>query len=247
METIIKSSDVNCDIILARGMKEELLIEDDENPDTNDEKSSSSVRIVDISHDTTKDSEDNEETFDNCLGSVNDSSVSCADLSDPLWCKEASDPASLDIMGETGAGGLDTSDPLLAIAQNNLDTKIPEELASLDALLTSLQDDHDNSRSLVQETYQSYRAILEESMTSVLGQLEARHHKSELDIMERMEQVEMARRQIQAAVTKPGPERLRLEEILMRLEQTGGRNKVGQPCIANSMHFITTFNFRSRN
>jgi len=227
METIIKSSsDVNCDIILARGMKEELLIEDDDNPDANDEKSSSSVRIVDISHDTTKDSEDNEETFDNCLGSVNDSSVSCADLSDPLWCKEASDPAS-DLMGENlGAGGLDTSDPLLAIAQNNLDTKIPEELASLDVLLTSLQDDHDNSRSLVQETYQSYRAILEESMTSVLAQLEARHHKSELDIMERMEQVETMRRQIQAGFTKPGPERLRLEEVLMRLEQTGGRNKI---------------------
>ena len=234
METIIKSSDVNCDIILAREMKEELLIEDDDNLETNDEKSSS-VRIVDISHDTTKDSEDNEETFDNCLGSVHDSSVSCADLSDPLWCKEASDPASLDMVGESVAGGPLNPDPLLAMAQNNLDHKIPEELAALDSLLTSLQDDHDNSRSLVQETYQSYRAILEESMTSVLTQLETRHHKSELDIMERMEQVEMARRQIQVAVTKPGPERQRLEEVLMRLEQTGGRSKVIQVWKTNVM------------
>ena len=71
----------------------------------------------------------------------------------------------------------------------------------------------------MEESHTATRAILEESMTSVLAQLEARHHKSELDIMERMEQVEMARRQIQAAVTKPGPERLRLEEVLMRLEQ----------------------------
>ena len=63
-------------------------------------------------------------------------------------------------------------------------------------------------------------------MSSALAQLEARHHKSELAIMERMEQVEMARRQIQVAVTKPGPERQRLEELLMRREQTGGRNKV---------------------
>lgn len=223
METIIKSSDVNCDIILAREIKEELLNEDDDHLETNDEMSSN-VRIVDISHDTTKDSEDNEETFDDCLRAAN-SSVSCADLSDPLWCKEAIESASLDIIGETGAGGPAIPDPLLTMAQNNLDSRIPEELAALDSLLTSLQDDHDNSRSLVQETYQSYRAILEESMTSVLTQLEARHHKSELDIMERMEQVEMARRQIQVAVFKPGPERQRLEEVLMQMEQIGGRNK----------------------
>ena len=224
METIIKSSDVNCDIILAREIKEEMLNEDDDHLETNDEMSSN-VRIVDISHDTTKDSEDNEETFDDCLRAAN-SSVSCADLSDPLWCKEAIESASLDIIGETGAGGPAIPDPLLTMAQSSLDKRIPEELAALDSLLTSLQDDHDNSRSLVQETYQSYRAILEESMTSVLTQLEARHHKSELDIMERMEQVEMARRQIQVAVFKPGPERQRLEEVLMQMEQTAGRNKV---------------------
>ena len=226
METIIKSSDVNCDIILAREIKEEMLNEDDDHLETNDEMSSN-VRIVDISHDTTKDSEDNEETFDDCLRAAN-SSVSCADLSDPLWCKEAIESASLDIIGETGTGGPAIPDPLLTMAQNNLDSRIPEELAALDSLLTSLQDDHDNSRSLVQETYQSYRAILEESMTSVLTQLEARHHKSELDIMERMEQVEMARRQIQVAVFKPGPERQRLEEVLMQMEQIGGRNKVSK-------------------
>ena len=222
METILKSSDVDCDIILEREKKEELLIEDDDKLETSDEMGSS-VRIVDISHDTTKDSEDNGETFD-CLGSVIDSSVSCADLSDPLWCKEAGESGSLDMLGE--AGGPLIPDPLLAMAQSHLDHKIPEELAALDTLLTSLQDEHDNSRSLVQETHQSYRAILEQSMNSALAQLEARHHKSELAIMERMEQVEMARRQIQVAVTKPGPERQRLEELLMRREQTGGRNKV---------------------
>ena len=85
METIIKSSDVNCDIILAREMKEELLNEDDDHLETNDEMGSNG-RIVDISHDTTKDSEDNEETFDDCLRLAGNSSVSCADLSDPLWC-----------------------------------------------------------------------------------------------------------------------------------------------------------------
>merc|ERR1719234_2849509 len=40
-----------------------------------------------------------------------------------------------------------------------------------------------------------------------------------------MEQVEMARRQIQVALFKPGPERQRLEEVLMQMEQTAGRNK----------------------
>ena len=46
-----------------------------------------------------------------------------------------------------------------------------------------------------------FRAILEQCMNYALSELEARHHRKELAIMERMEQLELARRQLQLGLS----------------------------------------------
>ena len=161
--------------------------------DKTEENSSGSVRIVDISHDTTRDT-DNGDTFD-CLESVNDDEASeencvvcgnvisdnCLHLLTCLHsacrtctlfnsqtitcprCKQTSDTCntvlvenrSLSGSGETARGHV--SECLLGMTRDQLDRKIPAEVARLDNLLTDLQEENDNTRSLVKETYQSYR------------------------------------------------------------------------------------------
>jgi len=120
------------------------------------------------------------------------------------------------------------------MTRDQLDRKIPAEVARLDNLLTDLQEENDNTRSLVKETYQSYRAILEQCMSYALTELDQRHHRKELAIMERMEQLETVRRQLQLANSwadrpqlEPScQERLgnlvsqRMEDVILRL-QTG--------------------------
>ena len=51
------------------------------------------------------------------------------------------------------------NESLMSMARTKLEQEIPSELSKLDNMLTDLQEENDNSRSRIQETYQSYRYI----------------------------------------------------------------------------------------
>ena len=183
------TDDVSDDINKERDEKEDTEGGSDK---TEKNDSSSSVRIVDISHDTTRDS-DNGDTFD-CLESVNDDEATddncivcgtvisdnslhlltclhCACRTCTLFnsqtitcprCKITSDTCNSVLIenSTSGVGEYDrghVSECLLEMSREQLERKIPAEVSRLDNLLTDLQEENDNTRSLITETYQSYR------------------------------------------------------------------------------------------
>ena len=151
----------------------------------------SSVRIVDISHDTTLPDNDNGETFD-CLESVGegveDGCVVCGNSmidtcpqlltclhsacntcimfnSQTITCPRCkqtcetchSVPVSTARASDTTTHVPHVSECLLEMARDQINDKIPKEEARVDNLLRDLQDENDNTRRFVQETYESYR------------------------------------------------------------------------------------------
>ena len=120
------TDDVSDDINKERDEKEDTEGGSDK---TEKNDSSSSVRIVDISHDTTRDTE-NGDTFD-CLETVS---------------------IDLNLIQDSG---VDNS--VLQRVKRKLEDEIPSQVSRLESLLTELQEENDNSRSHIQETYQSYR------------------------------------------------------------------------------------------
>jgi len=50
--------------------------------------------------------------------------------------------------------------------------------------LSELEDQHDSARDLIQETFQSYKAVLEKCRDEVLEDLQQLHSKRELKIMD---------------------------------------------------------------
>merc|ERR1719348_2564540 len=126
-------------------------------------------------------------------------------------CKQTFDTSNavlLGVMTENTQHVPNVSECLLEMSRDQLETKLPAEVSRLDNHLTDLQEENDNTRSKIKETYQSYRAILEQCMNYALEELDARHHRKELAIMDRLEQVE----RVGALVTQ------RLEDVILRLQ-----------------------------
>jgi hypothetical protein len=55
-----------------------------------------------------------------------------------------------------------------------------------DELLSELECEHDNAKGLIDETYQSYKNILEQYRDELIEQLETVHKQRELKIMDSM-------------------------------------------------------------
>jgi len=77
---------------------------------------------------------------------------------------------------------------------------LPEEVSSLSNTLGDLQEVRDNTRSLVEETYQSYRAVLEQAKNAALLELEERHNQRELAIMEKLENYDITESSLEQAI-----------------------------------------------
>ena len=56
------------------------------------------------------------------------------------------------------------------------------------------------SRSLIQETYHSYKAILEQCMNFSMAELDKRQHRKELAIMERLEEIDNTKRHLEMSL-----------------------------------------------
>ena len=56
------------------------------------------------------------------------------------------------------------------------------------------------SRSLIQETYHSYKAILEQCMNFSMAELDKRQHRKELAIMERLEEIDSTKRHLEMSL-----------------------------------------------
>ena len=65
--------------------------------------------------------------------------------------------------------------------------QVPGELSGLRNTLVDLQGERDNSRAMLEETYQSYRVPLEEYKNTALLGLEERYNQNELAIEEKLE------------------------------------------------------------
>ena len=114
---------------------------------------------------------------------------------------EEPDPSQeidLALLGESGPGP--ASDSVGGLASQEINLLLPQEMARLDSLLTELQEDTDNTKSLIEETYHSYKAILEQCMNNSLAELEKRHHSKELAIMEKLEEIEKTKRQLEMSL-----------------------------------------------
>ena len=92
------------------------------------------------------------------------------------------------------------SESLLSRARQEVGQALPQEMARLESLLTELQEDTDNTRSLIQETYHSYRAILEQCMNYSLAELEKRQQAKELAIMEKLEEIDNTKRHLEMSL-----------------------------------------------
>ena len=156
--------------------------------DTKISEGSSIVKIVDISHDSTRDTEDGDSAGFECLESVcNDGScvlcgsdtcdrvltclhticATCAllhtqSITCPV-CKVSTEVGSMVALTTVTPSSADqhstVNESLMSMARTKLEQEIPSELSKLDNMLTDLQEENDNSRSRIQETYQSYRYI----------------------------------------------------------------------------------------
>jgi len=79
--------------------------------------------------------------------------------------------------------------------------QLPGEVSGLSNTLGDLQEVRDNTRSLVEETYQSYRAVLEQCKNAALMDLEERHNQRELAIMEKLEHYDITESCLEQAMT----------------------------------------------
>ncbi|XP_064481647.1 B-box type zinc finger protein ncl-1-like isoform X2 [Ornithodoros turicata] len=78
-------------------------------------------------------------------------------------------------------------------------TAFEDSLSALQTGLTDLQMQRDNTRSLIQETFQSYKAILEKRQDELLAELENMHSEEELRIMDAFHMVEKTAEQVEVA------------------------------------------------
>ncbi|KFM56989.1 Brain tumor protein, partial [Stegodyphus mimosarum] len=77
------------------------------------------------------------------------------------------------------------------ISESESKVQFCEEAASvLDTHLSDLQMQYDNARSYIEETFQSYKAILERQQEQLLKELDSIHSSQELQIMETFHNVE---------------------------------------------------------
>ena len=127
-----------------------------------------------------------------------DTSLELEDAEDPD-CGQEADLALLASL-ETEAGPGQVSESLVSQARQEVGEALPQEAVRLNSLLTELQEDSDNTRSLIQETYHSYRAILEQCMNNSLAELDKRHHSKELAIMEKLEEIDKTKRQLEMSL-----------------------------------------------
>ncbi|XP_046395805.1 B-box type zinc finger protein ncl-1-like [Ischnura elegans] len=86
------------------------------------------------------------------------------------------------------------------MAQSKAQVGLCEEASTLlENALGELQLQHDNARAFIQETFQSYKAILEKCRDKVLNDLESLHSKRELKIMDTFHNVEKTMDKIEDA------------------------------------------------
>ena len=74
-------------------------------------------------------------------------------------------------------------------------------MSGLSNTLGDLQEVRGNTRSLVEETYQSYRAVLEQCKNVALMDLEEKHNQRELAIMEKLEHYDITKSCLEQAMT----------------------------------------------
>lgn len=94
----------------------------------------------------------------------------------------------------------------------------------LDNALTELQSQHDSARASIEESYQSFKAVLEKCRDNSLKQLDLLHSERELKVMEVMHDVEKCTEKIECAgkftdrvlCACNGPELLSLKALIAR-------------------------------
>ena len=172
------------------------------------------VQIVDISTDTTLELEDvgerrvellcvvcgqeGEERSPQLLSCLHTACQGCVSSQCPE-CGQETDPSHL-VALDTQSAPTTVSESLVNLARLEVGQVLPQEMARLDSLLTDLQEETDNTRSLIQETYHSYKAILEQCMNYSMAELDKRHHRKELAIMEKMEEIDNTKRHLEMSL-----------------------------------------------
>ena len=172
------------------------------------------VQIVDISTDTTLELEDvgerrvellcvvcgqeGEERSPQLLSCLHTACQGCVSSQCPE-CGQETDPSHL-VALDTQAAPTTVSESLVNLARLEVGQVLPQEMARLDSLLTDLQEETDNTRSLIQETYHSYKAILEQCMNYSMAELDKRQHRKELAIMEKLEEVDNTKRHLEMSL-----------------------------------------------
>ena len=172
------------------------------------------VKIDDVSTDTTLELEDvgerkvevlcvgcgleGEERSPHLLSCLHTVCQSCVS-SQCQECGQDTDPAHL-VALDTQSAPTRVSESLVSLARLEVGQVLPQEMARLDSLLTDLQEETDNTRSLIQETYHSYRAILEQCRNYSMAELDKRHHRKELAIMEKMEEIDNTKRHLEMSL-----------------------------------------------
>jgi len=77
--------------------------------------------------------------------------------------------------------------------------KLPDLVIELSSRLGKLQDEGDNARSLIEETYQSYKAVLEQCKDEAFKTLEKLHNEKELWIMDKLDQLDLMESRVETA------------------------------------------------
>lgn len=118
--------------------------------------------------------------------------------------------------------------------------------STLQNTLGDLQAQHDNAQSLINETFQSYKALLEKRKDEILEELKALHSQRELRIMETVHSVEKALDQIDDACkfTTRLLEHGSAAEVLALRRVVGNQllnliNNIPKPDININIEFIT--------
>ena len=172
------------------------------------------VTIADISTDTTLELEDvGERRLEMvCVVCGQDGEQRCPQLLSCLHtvcqtcvssqcqeCGQETDPSHL-VALDTQSTPTSVSESLVNLARLEVSQVLPQEMARLDSQLTELQEETDNTRSLIQETYQSYKAILEQCRNYSMAELDKRQHKKELAIMEKLEEIDNTKRNLEMSL-----------------------------------------------
>ena len=172
------------------------------------------VKLADISTDTTLELEDvgerrlemmcvvcgleGEERGPQLLSCLHTVCQSCVSSQCPE-CGQETDPSHL-VALDTQSTPTTVSESLVSLARLEVGQMLPQEMSRLESLLTDLQEDTDNTRSLIQETYHSYKAILEQCMNYSMVELDKRQHRKELAIMEKLEEVDNTKRHLEMSL-----------------------------------------------